>query len=143
MLRQHCGCVAAQIEATLRASAISPIYQTKHHMASRIDLVTALVRNARTSTEDIEALKAYGWDCEMPLVTLRKTDVLSVLAQFRAGSLTAEEVCNWADRIEGRDDIDCEEDAVDEAIFWLANPSINYPIDIPLCARIEKTFHRP
>lgn len=112
-------------------------------MASHIDLVTALVSNAKTSAQDIEALKAYGWDYEAPLVTVRKIDVLSILEQFRAGSLTAEEVQAWANRIEGRDDIDSEQDAVNEAIFWLANPSINYPIDVSLCTRIEKAFHRP
>lgn len=76
-------------------------------------------------------------------MTVQKNDVLSVLAEFSAGRLTAEEVQSWANRIEGRDDIDYEhgpEGVANEAVFWLAIPFINYPIDAALCDRIEKAF---
>ena len=114
-------------------------------MTSRTDLVTALINNTRITAQEIETLKAYGWDCDVPLVTLRKLDVLSILAQFRSGTLAAKDVQAWANRVEGRDDIDYEdgpEGPLNEAVFWLANPLVNYPIDAILCSRIEEAFHK-
>lgn len=112
-------------------------------MTSRTDLVSELVKNPKISGQALQALKAYGWDSDEPLVTVQKRDVLAVLAEFRAGRLSAEEVQSWANRIEGRDDIEYEhglEGVVNEAVFWLANPFINYPIDAVLCNRIETAF---
>lgn len=112
-------------------------------MSSRTDLVSELVRNPKISEQPIQALKAYGWDCDEVLVTVEKKDVLSVLAEFSAGRLTADEVQSWANRIEGRDDVDYQygpEGIVNEVVFWLANPAINYPINAALCDRIAMTF---
>lgn len=93
--------------------------------------------------ESVELLKSYGWDSDVNLVTVRKEDVLTVLREFLAGTLASDEVQSWANRIEGRDDIDFElgpEGAVNEAVFWLANPFLNFQIDSSLCARIERMF---
>jgi len=112
-------------------------------MSSRTDLVSELVRNPKISEQAIQALKAFGWDCDETLVTVKKKDVLSVLADFSAGRLTEDEVQSWASRIESRDDVDYEhgpEGVVNEAVFWLANPGINYPINAALCDRIAKAF---
>jgi len=112
-------------------------------MSSRTDLVSELMRNPKISEHAIQALKAYGWDCDEILVTVAKKNVLSVLAEFSAGQLTADEVQSWANRIEGRDDVDYEygpDGVVNEVVFWLANPNINYPINAALCDRIEKAF---
>jgi hypothetical protein len=45
-----------------------------------------------------------------------------------------------------REDVGYEggaEGVVKEAIFWLANPCLNWPIDAALCARIERLFAEP
>jgi hypothetical protein len=112
-------------------------------MKSRTALVNELVQNPAISAEALEQLRSYGWDCEAPLATVRKADVLGILRKFEAGTLTAKEVQLWANRIEHRDDIDYElgsEGVVNEAVFWLANPVINFPIDSALCRRIEQAF---
>lgn len=113
------------------------------HMKSRTELVAELVRNPRISGQSIEALKAFGWDCESPLVTVQKSDIWAVLREFAAGKLNAADIQAWANRIEGRDDVAYEhgpDGPVNEAVFWLANPFINYPIDAAICLRIEKLF---
>lgn len=115
----------------------------KGHMRSRAALVAEIVRNPIPDPSVIEELAAYGWDCENELVTVSVDDVLSVLQRFRKGELTAARVRAWANRIEGRDDIAYQfggEGVVNEAVFWLANPYINWPIDLKLCKRIETLF---
>ena len=112
-------------------------------MKSRQDLVTELVSNPLIDEAAFNELRAYGWDCEIELVTLSMENVRAVLQQFRLGNLTTEQVYEWANRIELREDIGFEggeESVAEEAMFWLANPVINWPLDLSLCDRIEKMF---
>lgn len=70
--------------------------------------------------------------------------IYAVLNAFTEKRLKAKQVEDWADRIEGRDDIGYEygcEDIINEALYWLANPYINYPIDEKIQDRIESLFN--
>jgi len=67
--------------------------------------------------------------------------VLNVLAQWQAGKLCPEEVEGWADPVEVRDDLDHDPAAppVTNAIFDLANPELQGPLDIvgpTLCKKL-------
>jgi hypothetical protein len=58
--------------------------------------------------------------------------VLSVLDRVADGSLRPADAGEWADAIEGREDIGFFEDARDvleEAVFALANPELTKPLD--------------
>jgi hypothetical protein len=79
---------------------------------------------------------AIGWS-ETPAVVLTAENVLAVLRRFQAGALTAAEVEDWADLIECREDIDyLPDDEVLEAIYLLANPVLNGPLDEELTGQI-------
>lgn len=109
-------------------------------------LVTEIVENPLPDSSVLDELEKFGWDCEHELVIITKQHIYAVLYAFAKKLLTAQQVIDWANRIEGRDDIGYEcggEDVVNEAIFWLANPYLNYPIDEKIQERIEALFDKP
>jgi hypothetical protein len=112
-------------------------------MRSRVSLLAEIVGNPLPNSVTLSILKEYGWDCDSELVIVLMADVLAILSAFRAGKINSEQVCDWANRLEGRDDIGYQfgsRGVVNDAIFWLANPHINYLIDDNLCKRIETLF---
>ena len=76
---------------------------------------------------EIEALRGLlGWG-EEPLVTPDKEDIASVLGRYLAGEIDAATVEEWANLIEGRDDIEFaspDEEIIIQAIHDLANPML-------------------
>jgi hypothetical protein len=77
-----------------------------------------------------EEFRPFGWDCDVPLVTLRASDVSAVVDRFLRGQLSAKEVYDWANLLECREDIGFvpeELGVAEEMIFWLANPEMNLP----------------
>jgi hypothetical protein len=73
-------------------------------------------------------LRSLPWDWEGPaLATLDAAAVALVLRRHAAGELSDDQVKHWANLIEVRDDVDFTPEA-SEAVFWLANPSINGPL---------------
>lgn len=86
-----------------------------------------------------EEIRHFGWDCETELVTLTADHIHNVLRQYLDGIISARKVSEWANFIERREDIALEEEQIDvlnEIIFWLANPEINYPITEELTHQI-------
>lgn len=92
---------------------------------TRKDALWALVRFDRP----IEAIRGgvdafhFDWD-RAALVVLTREHVAGVLCRWLAGELTETEVEDWANLVEGRDDLDLDpaDPAVADAIFDLANP---------------------
>lgn len=74
---------------------------------------------------EIESLLgSLGWG-EEPLVTLRRENIASVLRRYLAGEIDAATVEEWANLIEGRDDVEFaspDEEVIIQAIHDLANP---------------------
>lgn len=78
-----------------------------------------------------EQLRAFPWDSD-ELVVLKARQLEAVLARFLSGEVDARWVAAWAEAIEVRDDIGIEpgrEELLSAAIFDLANPTINGPLD--------------
>lgn len=114
-------------------------------MRDRTSLVLELIANPKTVLAITEELAAYGWYCENHLAVVTKLDVLGMLKQFESGLLSVEEICTWANAIGGRTDIGFEfgeNGVVEESLYWLANPKINWPIDLELCQRIVTLYER-
>jgi len=73
-------------------------------------------------------LRLWPWDWEdAAIATLDAAAVASVLRRHAVGEFTDDQVEHWANLVEARDDIDFTQEA-SEAVFWLANPSINGPL---------------
>ncbi len=93
----------------------------------RADVLRDLVALNRPLGELHDELSRFQWDSENELVVLRRDHVVSALGRFLAGGLTAAHVEEWANAIEGRDDIGIDEsDAgnLNEILFGLANPKL-------------------
>jgi hypothetical protein len=82
-------------------------------------------------------LAAFAWDDAADLVRLTRGQIRTILQRFMAGDISAETVELWADAVECRDDIDLAQDeGVIDAIFILANPSINGRLNNHLAEQI-------
>lgn len=114
-------------------------------MRDRTSLVLELISNPKTVATIIHELAVYGWYCENPLAMVTKRDVLAVLKQFESGILSVAEVRAWANAVGGRTDVGYEfgtDGVVEESLYWLAKPEINWPIDAALCERIVVLYER-
>ena len=114
-------------------------------MRDRTTLVIELIKTPHIAADLTQELAAYGWFCESHLAVVSKQDVLAVLKQFENGRLNAQEIKSWANSIGGRTDIGYEfgeNGVVEESLYWLANPEVNWPIDANLCKRIKALYER-
>ncbi|HQT25595.1 MAG TPA: hypothetical protein PLK99_03245 [Burkholderiales bacterium] len=114
-------------------------------MRERVFLVFELINNPLPDPLVIEELECYGHACDKALALVTKSHVFSVLKKMECGELSPDNVTMWARRLEGRADLTFEfgeEGAVREAVFWLANPEINWPVDPCLGTSIEALFER-
>ncbi len=69
-------------------------------------------------------LSSLEWD-SVEIITLSKDHLINVLERYLSSNLSAQDVENWANLIEGRDDIayaENQEDLVKKSITELANP---------------------
>lgn len=79
-----------------------------------------------------DSLAGFPWDWEgRPLATLRRHDLLAVLERWQRGDLPAAQVEEWANLLEGRDDLDLDsaDPVVAKAVFDLANPMLQGPLE--------------
>ncbi len=94
-------------------------------MSEREEILSDLVHLRRSLADIRRDLTKYPWDFEKPMVMIGKGDFLNILKKCRDGSISPEELANWADAITLRDDIGFETDEMLEIIFELANPEVN------------------
>ena len=75
-----------------------------------------------------------------PLVRIDANDVCAVLRRYLQGTLTAEQVTDWADLLECREDIAPVEgqEALAAVLFRLANPGLRGPVTPALARSIEE-----
>ena len=101
-------------------------------MQRRSELLAKLARYDGPSAEVLDELRSMGWDwAGEPLLVLTKEHFLGVMDRYLAGSLSAEQLEEWAESLEQREDVGFlpeAEDVLDETLFCLANPSINFGI---------------
>ncbi len=90
----------------------------------------------------LATLASFGWDAVTPLVTLSTGEVVQVIERFLSGKITSEQLTDWADLIECREDIEVSKESPNlaEVIFRLANPNLREPITPVLVAEIRNTL---
>ncbi len=106
----------------------------------RRELVESLVRYDLPIEPVLERLAAFGWDADAPLVQIRVDDVLAILNRYLAGELSADQIEDWANHLEVRDDVGMDpphEEVLREIIFRLANPYLNHEITPELVNNIH------
>ncbi|WP_428661345.1 hypothetical protein [Runella sp.] len=94
-------------------------------MRNRKDILTDLVFLRSNLFELQNELSEYPWDIGEPSLTINKLDFSNVLKRCIRGEVNFEDIVNWANAIECRDDLDFEVEEIQEIVFELANPEIN------------------
>jgi hypothetical protein len=109
----------------------------------RVEALSALITLSQPLPEVRLAIGRFPWDSETELVTLTVDHVSSVLDRFMRGKLSAEDVKEWADLIEGRDDIALvggKDGPIMAVIFTLANPGITESLTAGLAKRLRSSL---
>lgn len=108
-------------------------------MIDRSALIKEIAQLGSNFCECKSEIQKYPWDCDVELYFLNKADLLSIFSRFKSGELLNDDIENWANFLECRDDLGYEaehEDDLREIVFLLANPEINYTIDLELINRL-------
>ncbi|OGQ22674.1 MAG: hypothetical protein A3I05_03885 [Deltaproteobacteria bacterium RIFCSPLOWO2_02_FULL_44_10] len=96
---------------------------------NREQALEGLIGFTKPITDIRKDLLAFPWDSEKELVVLRASHLRQILRRFLDGNLKAEDVEEWADAIEARDDIGFEIDLLKDFIFEFANAALNGLLD--------------
>lgn len=101
----------------------------------RASALRALIAYEKPVEPILADLRAYGWDAAKPFAALTKADIVSILDRYLAGDLTPQQVADWADLVECREDIELPEAdkaSISDAVFQLANPILNGELTMQL-----------
>lgn len=90
-------------------------------MDRREELLRRLVSFERPLAPIARELRGHGWDADCEIVRVSAADVVSAIRELMSGAARSEELEEWANALEGREDLACSE-AVKRVIFELANP---------------------
>ncbi|MDJ1180421.1 hypothetical protein PJF56_16280 [Roseofilum sp. BLCC_M91] len=116
-------------------------------MKTRTQWLNALLNFNQPIGEIVPHLHDFGWDSDTPLVVLNRQHLCSILQRYLDRKLSAEDLEDWANTIEGREDIaydDEDEELLETLIFELANPLLTAPLSVPLVQdRLEKLNRSP
>lgn len=98
---------------------------------SRSELINKLLNMTSSVSGITEELNKFGWDSDEELGNLKRQHLLNVLEKYQKEKIDEAEVEEWANAIEGREDIGREtsyEDLINQVLYELANPYITEPL---------------
>jgi thioester reductase-like protein len=97
-------------------------------MRNRTEILKDLIL-LQADINDLEKeLSQYPWDAEEPLLKVSKVDFIFVFQKCIDNEISFDELLNWANAIECRDDLDFANEEMQEIVFELASPEINREI---------------
>lgn len=97
----------------------------------RIEALRDLVELREPIPVAIGRLRLFPWDSDAMLVTLTGNDLIRILDRYLRRKLSNTEVEEWAEALEGRDDVGYESqlgEILRRIIFELANPLLTTPL---------------
>ena len=98
----------------------------------RVKALRDLIEIREPIAAAVSHLRRFPWDCDAELVTLTGSDLIRVLDRYLQGDLSNTDVEEWAEALEGRDDVGYEpqlSDTLKQIIFELANPLLTTPVE--------------
>lgn len=119
---------------------------------TRKSLLEELLRfeDPRQLGKIMKQLREYGWDSEVELVRLDFGVIISLLKRFLDGEITAQQLEDWGNAVEQRDDIEFgmgNSPWILDAISELANPALHQPLTPDtmgnLLLRLERLHAQP
>jgi hypothetical protein len=103
-------------------------------------LLAALVRYELPVEPVLNQLASLPWDSTEEMVRIGVSDIVAILNRFIDGELSAEQVTEWADLLEVRDDVGIDPrhgNALREIVFRLANPNLRDAVTPALVSSIR------
>ncbi|MCL5048485.1 MAG: hypothetical protein M1374_06870 [Firmicutes bacterium] len=98
---------------------------------ARREALLDLIRLRKPIDVAVRSLAGYPWDSQ-GLVELRIADIENALSAYEAGLISEAGLEAWAKELEGRDDIDLEqqnESTLKEFLFEASTPEVNGQFD--------------
>jgi hypothetical protein len=86
-------------------------------------------------------LRSSGWDSAQDFAVITKEDVIAILNRYMNDELSSQQVIDWANLIECREDIGFplgEGEILPEIIFRLANPNLEGEVTTAVAAQIKE-----
>lgn len=93
----------------------------------RIKILEKIIKYQNLSDADFQSILSFPWDFTSTPATLSSKDIKHALGLYIEHKITATEIGEWANFLECREDVNCEELA-SKIISELANPEIYTPI---------------
>jgi hypothetical protein len=112
----------------------------------RIEALRDLIELREPISVATGRLRSFPWDIDSALVTLTMNDLIGVIEGYLRRELSETEVEEWAEAIDGRDDIGYESYAggtLKQIIFELANPLLATSIDHTQALRWKEVITGP
>ena len=106
-------------------------------LEDRCRVLEELVRLSAPIHDIKTRLSQYPWEAERELVLIRPEHVISILRKFSKQAISASDVEDWANLIEGREDVGFEsqfEDIGRDVLYELANPQLTRPLTLDLAS---------
>jgi hypothetical protein len=96
----------------------------------------------------VSELQEFPWDWpeEELLAVLSVDDLRRVIDRFLAGEINAQQLQDWAERLECREDVGFDpanEGLIDDVFFRLAAPFINEPLTPETVSRMREQLCAP
>ena len=110
-------------------------------MNTRTELLNSLLSFDQPLRQITSTLATFGWDSDRPLVTLNRQHIATVLTRYLDSELSKVDVEDWANAIEGREDIGYENgvaDGLSDVIHQLANPQLTLPMSASFAKKLLK-----
>ena len=98
----------------------------------RETIIKHLINLDKPIDEIKKSLKGLGWDSDDE-ITMAKGSVKSILNRYIESNIDSKTLNEWANTIEGREDIDYDESCFNEIkqlVYEIANPDLEGPFDI-------------
>ena len=109
----------------------------------RIEVLRDLVELREPILATIGRLRLFPWDSDAALVMLTSNDLIRILDRYLRRELSNIEVEEWAEALEGRDDIGYESQlggTLRQIIFELANPLLTTPLGPAQARRLKEAI---
>lgn len=87
-------------------------------------------------------LDEYPFDSNGSLIIINSKTVSAILKKTINGIISFDDIEEWANIVECRDDVDFENENIQEIIFELANPELNEPISLELLIGFLKSLDK-
>jgi hypothetical protein len=100
-------------------------------LARRKAILEELLALRSPLDESLGTLATLAWDSEAELATLDREHAVGLINRFLSGMVSSDDLEQWANAIEGRDDIAFvirDGHLLQESVFELANPLLTEPL---------------